>query len=322
MALAGFGFWSLVAEQATGELVRTAGVWTFRRPWRLSFKCDPKMARWYFRFGSYVSLSSGLTFLLDRFDDFWTGTVLGSTALGFYSRAYEFARYPRRVIASPIDKVFFPAYSKLQDDRPGLSKAYEQASSFIVRTGFLVSLVFVLIVPEFIRLVIGARWLPMVFTFRLMIIYALLDPLFVTSGDLITAVGHPKVIVRTKAIQLSVFVPMLIGLSHLLGIDGVAIAADVMMLIGVVLILGQVGRFADFSLSRIFFVPTLGLLSGGGIAFVVHRSLSVESDLSSLLLKSAVAAAVYCGLLLAFEHKAYNKMLQVARDVFNSHRSN
>ena len=129
MALAGLGFWSLVGEQAIAVFVRTISLWGIRRPWQLSLEFNKGIAQWYFRFGSFVFLSSSLTFLLDQFDDFWTGTALGSAALGFYSRAYEFARYPRRVIARPITQVFFPAYAKLQDDRLRLSKAYYRASS-------------------------------------------------------------------------------------------------------------------------------------------------------------------------------------------------
>jgi O-antigen/teichoic acid export membrane protein len=320
MALAGYGFWSLVAEQAVGELVRAVGVWTLWRPWRFSIKYDREIARWYFRFGSFVFVTSGLALLLERLDDFWAGTALGPAALGFYSRAYEFARYPRRVFASPIERVFFPAYAKLQHDREQLSKAYERAGGLIVRTGFLFSLVFALIVPEFIRLVIGAKWLPMVLTFRLMIFYALLDPLFITSSDLITAVGQPRIMVKTRTFQLLVFVPALVTLSHRFGIEGVAVAVDLMMILGVILVLGQVGRFVDFSVYRMFFPPTVGLLSGGGIALAVRHSLPLDHDLSSLLLKGIVAAGVYCLTLLTFEHKEYGGSLQILRDVVKSYR--
>lgn len=121
MAWAGFGFWSLVGEQAVSVVVRTAGLWVIRRPWPFSLHFDKDIARWYFRFGPFVFLSSSFTFLLDQFDDFWTGTALGATALGFYSRAYEFARYPRRVIGTPITRVFFPTYAKLQHDSSTIS---------------------------------------------------------------------------------------------------------------------------------------------------------------------------------------------------------
>jgi len=315
MALAGFGFWSLVGEQATAVLVRTIGLWGILRPWQFSLKFDKGIAQWYFHFGSFVFVSSGLTFLLDQFDDFWTGTALGSVALGFYSRAYEFARYPRRVIASPITRVFFPAYAKLQHDRLRLSKAYYRASSLIVRMGFLFSLVFVLVAPEFIRIFIGAKWLPMVLTFRLMIFYALLDPLVVTSGHLITAVGQPQILTRIKAFQLLIFVPAVIILARYFGINGVAVAADLMLVTGVVLILAQVRKYVDFSLWKMFRYPTIGLLLGGGAALLIGQHLPVESDFLSLLLKGGVAAVIYGGALLLLERNEYVKNLRTIYNV-------
>ena len=318
MAWAGFGFWSLVGEQIVPVLVRTAGLWGIKRPWRFPLRFNKEIARWYFRFGSFVFLSSTFTFLLDQFDDFWTGTALGAGALGFYSRAYEFARYPRRVIESPITRVFFPAYAKLQHDRVRLSKAYYRAGGLIVRMGFLFSLVFVLVVPEFIRVFIGVKWLPMVFTFRLMIFYALLDPLVVTSSHLIIAVGQPKILTRIKAVQLLVFVPAVLVLAHYFGINGVAVAADLMLVTGLVLVLVQVRRFVDFSMWKLLCYPAAGLLSAGGAAILVSQYLPAGSDIVSLLLKGGVAAIVYGGLLLLLERNEYIKNLRAIREIIRS----
>ncbi|MGC9398867.1 MAG: lipopolysaccharide biosynthesis protein [Anaerolineae bacterium] len=301
MALAGLGFWSLVGEQAIAALVRTIGLWGIRRPWRLSLKFDKGIARWYFRFGYFVFLSSSLTFLLDQFDDFWTGTVLGAVPLGFYSRAYEFARYPRRAIANPITRVFFPAYAKLQHDRLRLSKAFYRASSLMIRVGFLLSLVFVLVAPEFTHIFIGAKWLPMVPVFRFMILYTLLDPLILTSGHLLTAIGRPQILTKIKGVQLLVFIPAVIILSYSFGVEGVAIAVDLMAIIGLALVFTQIRQFVDFSLRKMFCYPFVSLLLSVGITLFVEGNVSLASDWLSFILKGGLAAAIYSILMLLFE---------------------
>jgi O-antigen/teichoic acid export membrane protein len=313
MALAGLGFWSLVGEQVAPILVRALGLWVFRRPWNLSLCFDKEIARWYFGFGFFVFLSSGFTSLLDQFDDFWTGTALGARALGFYSRAYEFARYPRRIIGTPIAQVFFPAYAKLQHDHEKLSKAYYQASSLMIRLGFLFSLVFVLIVPEFIHVFLGSKWLPMALTFRLMILYTLLDPLVNTSDHLLTAVGRPQVLARIRALQLLIFVPTVIVLAHYSGINGVAIAADLMLVIGLIYMLVEIRRFVTLSLWKMFRYPTLGLLLGGGIAIIVSQYLVVENDVLSLFLKGGLASVGYIGVLLTFERREHKNYIDIIR---------
>lgn len=321
MAWAGFGFWSLVGELAVPVLIRTVGLWVVRRPWRLSLRFDKEIARWYFRFGSFLFLSSSFGFLLDQFDDFWTGTALGATPLGFYSRAYEFARYPRRVIGTPITRVFFPTYAKLQHDRLQLSKAYYRASGLIVRVGFLFSLVFALVIPEFIRIFIGAKWLPMALTFRLMLLYTLLDPLLNTSVHLITAVGQPRILTRVRALQLVFFVPAVIILAYYFGIEGVAVAADLMLAVGLVLMMAKVREFVDFSPWKMFRYPALGLALGAGAALLAHRLLLLENDLLSLLLKGGVASVVYIGFMFVLERNEYVKNLQTIHRLFKSRGS-
>ncbi len=111
LAELGFGLWSLVGERATGILVNTLAVWGYYRPRRPRFGWDTQIAKELWRFGIKVWLGGTISFWLDRFDDFWTGAILGDVQLGFYDQAYKFANYPRRVVANPVVSVFFPIFS-------------------------------------------------------------------------------------------------------------------------------------------------------------------------------------------------------------------
>ena len=131
MAFLGAGVWSLVYEQVVGYLVRWLGLWVVVRPWRLTLGLDWNEAKSLLGFGRHVLLSQFLGITLDRFDDFWAGTALGATALGYYSRAYEIAGYPARVLATPVTHVFYSTYSALQDDKSELSRAVSFSSSSV-----------------------------------------------------------------------------------------------------------------------------------------------------------------------------------------------
>jgi len=218
------------------------------------------LMRWFWDFGVKVWTGGVLTFVLDRFDDFWVGLTLGQASLGLYSRAYEFARYPRSVVGVPILSVFYATFARLQTDRLRLSKAFFRATSLIVRVGFLFSLLFILTAPEFIQL-LGTQWLPMQMTFQLMVIYTLLDPLMMAAGRLLTAVGHPELAAKSRGIQLLIFVPIVILFSLWQGIVGVAIAADVMAVVGIFILFHHARKFVDFSIRTLFFWPTVALVA-------------------------------------------------------------
>lgn len=313
MAWAGAGVWSLVGEIASGVAVRFVGLWVYRRPWSPHLRTRWLVIKWYFRFGWFVFLSSNLNFLLDRFDDFWAGTSLGATPLGFYSKAYEMAQYPQRVIASPITSVFFPIFAKLQHDRLRLSKAYFRVCSLMVRGGFLFSGIFALVTPEFIRLFLGEKWLPMALTFQLMLVYILFDPLLIISSRLTTAVGKPQVLTRVKFAQLVFFVPAVVTLAHFFDIDGIAIAADLMVALGIVAILPQVRRYVDFSLMRLFAYPSLALVAGLSLGWGIAQLLVLQNLWLSLLVKAAVTTIIYGSILLLLERELYIQTMHMLR---------
>jgi O-antigen/teichoic acid export membrane protein len=305
VAWLGAGVWALVVERAVGVVVSTAGMWFYRRPWRPVFGLDRSLLRQYLHFSAFVFVGNYLAFLLDQFDDFWTGTFLGPTALGLYSRAYEFARYPRRVLAGPVAQVFFPTFAQLQDDRLRLSKAFYRACSLIVRVGFLAFGAFALVVPEFVRIFLGDEWLPMASTFRLMLAYTLLDPVVSICRNLLKAVGRPRAVAHTHMIQAVVFVPAVILAAQIYGINGVAIAADIMLLIGISLLFRQTKRHVDFSLQRMFCVPALSLGLGCGAALGLSACIALTGDWISLLSKAALAAVVYLVVSMLLERHEY-----------------
>lgn len=303
LAYSGMGVWSIVAEQGSGVFVRTVAIWLFYRVWRPKLGWDGKTVRWFVNYGSKLWAGSNLNFLLDRFDDWWIGTFLGDTPLGFYSRAYEFARYPRRVVANPVLSVFFPTFAKLQDDRLRLSRAFFRVTSLMIRAGGLFSLVFILAAPEFITLFLGERWLPMLLTFQLMIVYTLLDPLVTAVNNLLAATGHPGAIARVRLLQAFVFIPAVFALGLWLGIDGVAIAADLMMVAGGLMLFRYARRVVDFSLRTLWLWPLVALILGGGALLMLDplwQQLRVEAVLVG---KGIVATGVYGSVLWLMERK-------------------
>lgn len=270
LAWRGWGAWALVAEQASGILARFGMTWLVFRRWWPRPGWDAGTARWFWRYGRPAWSATNLGFLLDRFDDFWIGTALGKTPLGYYSRAYEFARYPRRVVANPLVSVFGPVFARLQGDRLHLSQAFYRAAHVILRTGFLISGAFALVMPEFIHLVIGDKWLPMLLTFRLMLVYTLLDALLMLCGNLLLAVGRPKGLQRARLIQTLFFIPAVIGGARLWGINGVALAADGMLAMGSWVLYRQIRNVADFSLFRLGFWPLVALAVAWGAGLWVE----------------------------------------------------
>jgi PST family polysaccharide transporter len=320
LAWAGAGIWSLVAEQAVGPLVRWTAIYLFIRPWRVSVHLDRQKARQSLQFGSRVTGSHLLGVILDRFDDFWTGTYLGTTALGYYSRAYEMAQYPERILANPIVNVFSAAYARLQDDRLQLSRAFFRSSSFLVRAGFLLAGILFVSASEITIILFTETWLPLVPIFQLMLVYIVLDPLYVNLSYLLVSVGFPGILLRVRLVQVLLFIAAVAGLGALWGTAGVAVAANVMMLTGVVLLFGYSRRFVSFSFFRMLLWPSLALLAAMTLTYAAQPSLSGLGLWNGLLLNIALLTLIYGSVLYLAERRLFNNYFRQAHRLIRERR--
>ena len=305
LAWQGWGAWALVAEQASGILVRFTMAWLVFRPWRPHIAWHRETARWFWGYGKPVWGAANLGYLLDRFDDFWIGTALGRIPLGYYSRAYEFARYPRRVVANPLVSVFAPVFAQLQADRKRLSQAFYRAAHVILRSGLLISGAFALIMPEFIGLVIGVQWRPMLSTFRLMLLYTLLDALLLLGETFLVAVGDPQRLSYTRVRQVLFFIPAVIGGAYLWGIDGVALAANAMLIVGTCVLYPGLRKIIDFSLFRLGFWPVIALSLSYGAGLLLESLWAETSMWVSAVVKLILFTGLFVGTLLLTERSDY-----------------
>lgn len=313
MAWLGWGVWAIVGEQISGVIASTFVVWTIFRPWRPHLRLERDLVKWYWSYGRFLFASKILIPVVDQFDEFWIGTTLGNLPLGLYSKAYDFAQYPHRMVSVPIVNVAFPAFAKAQDDRLLLSKTYYRLSSFVIRLGFLVTGVFVLVAPEFVVLLLGAKWVPMVPTFQIMAVYMLLLPFFTLSANLMVATGRPQVNMRVLIIQSAFFIPAVILAARSQQINAVAVVTNAVMMIGIVYLLQHAKHVVDFSLKEMFLLPLIVFFLSGALAWLLSAPLS--QDILRLSVKVVVYLTTYNSLLLLLEREKYLMLAQLLRQV-------
>lgn len=318
LAWYGWRLWSLLVTDIISAILNVIILYGIQPVWTPRFGWHPSLVRYFLSFGRKIFTGSVLTQVLDQLDDVWTGAVLGNTALGYYNRAYKFATYPRRALAVPLNKVMVGTFAQLSEDRQALSKAFSWVMILMIRVNFLFAGLLTLIAPEFIRLVIGPKWLPMLTTFRLMLVYTLLDPIKLIIAFLINNAGAPEKTIRVRFIQLVVMIAGLVTLGPWLGIDGVALAVDLMLIVGIGLFFWEARAFVDFSLKRIFTVPVVALICSMGGAFIAVSLPNVaQSDWLSGIIKLVGGALLYIGVILVLEREQIPVVLSFAKRLWS-----
>ena len=262
LASIGITLWALLATDIISLFVLISGLYVWRPVWRPRFLWVPHVVRYFLRFGSRNFASIFLLQILNQIDKLWIGIYLGETPLGLYSKATRFAIYPNIVLSSSITSVVAGTYAELKEKQKELSQAFFRTNALLVRSGLFLSGIFILIAPEFIHLALGEKWMPMLNAFRLMLIFALLDPIKLTVANLFVAVGKPEHTLWARFIQLIV---MLLGISLLgpgLGITGVALSMNIMLAVGIFILLWQARTYVSFSAIRLFASPGIAFLMG------------------------------------------------------------
>jgi O-antigen/teichoic acid export membrane protein len=305
--------WALLASSLI-TIVSTFIIFYLWKPvWRPKFSWDLEKVKYFINFGLKINISNLISQALDRIDDLWASFYLGDVALGFYSRAYKFATYPRLIVAGPINKVAFGTYSEVKHDRVRLSQAFFRFNALIIRLGFLFAGWLAVVAPNLIPILLGEKWLPMIGAFRLMLVYTLLDPIKVTTSLVLIAVGKPEKVIRVRVIQLIILIVGLYLFGFSLGLNGVALAANVMIIVGTIFLFVLIRPFVDYSLVRLFIVPTFGLLIGLLLSMSVDYFLFVNStDWVELIVLSIVFIAGYALFVYIFEGKTlYRAMTEI-----------
>jgi O-antigen/teichoic acid export membrane protein len=279
IALQGGELWALLASDIVALCVTILAFYIYRPIWRPHLMWIPSAARYFLQFGGQHFVSSALHQANDRVDDLWTRYILGPIPLGFYSRAYTFAVYPRALVADPIQGVVSGTYAELYGDRRRLSLAFFGVNAVLIRAGILTAGILFLVAPEFTRLLLGEKWLPMVSTFQLMLVFTLLDPIKKSVASVFVAVGNPGIVMRARAVQFAVLLVGLFTLGPILGIDGVAIAVNIMIVVGMTILLHRARQYVDFKARRLFIIPLFALSIGIGATYILVTNLTfIESE--------------------------------------------
>jgi O-antigen/teichoic acid export membrane protein len=95
-----------------------------------------------------------------------------------------------------------------------------------------------------------------------MLIFTLLDPIRLTVANIFITQGKPEILIRVRFIQLIFLIFGLVILGGTLGIAGVALAMDGMLLIGMIIMFIRARDFVDFSVKEMFLNPTIALFIG------------------------------------------------------------
>lgn len=296
VALAGGGPWAIIAQQVTTALV-TSVLLIIRSPWRIAFGFSRASLRDMGGFSGFVLGHRLLYYVHRNADNLLIGRFVGAAALGAYALAYNAILIPFSRLATPVQQVLFPAFSRLQDQPQRIAELWIRTTRLVGALSIPALCGLVVVAPDLVPVVFGERWHQAVPIIQVLAWVGLLQSLQTLNTEILTARDKTSTVFRFSVGFFSAHLTAFIVGLHW-GVEGVAVAYAISSTIVEPVFTWMTARSLGISVWRVIFCFT-GVVQAAAVMAVVcyeARELLLGAGvgaLGRLVLVVGLGVAVY-----------------------------
>ncbi len=185
------GYWALVASSVISALWNSIALWSVSG-FRPSWPRRDTHVKDLLHFGAGIAGFDVAYYFRENMDKILLGRVWGPQPLGLYEKAFSLLTLPISSLRYPLNKVAFPAMSRLVND-PSLFRAY-----FIKYCSILASVsmplvgVMYALSDSIVRLLLGTRWIGSAELFRVLAVAGFIETVGTLRTTVILGSGQGK----------------------------------------------------------------------------------------------------------------------------------
>jgi PST family polysaccharide transporter len=305
LALAGYRYWTLVIGTLLGAVTMTS----------LTVALRPLPFRW----PRWASLRAALAFTRDQLggnllwywyasaDQVVAGRLLGKADLGVYSLALTIANSFSEKVTTLITQITPAYFAALQEEPAALKRYLLRLTEVISVVTFPALLGLSAVADDFVRVVLGTKWLEMVDPLRLLAIYAAIGATSPLLSRVLTVRGQTRFLLR-NALVLAVVMPVSFAIGSQWGPTGIAWAWVLVFPLTRIPIFRRVATSLDVSgreyLGAFWPATSASLVMVAAVMLLQVTLAGTEMPLGvRLLLEILCGACVYAGFVLAFHRQ-------------------
>jgi O-antigen/teichoic acid export membrane protein len=194
LAALGYGAWAIIAQIVANSGVSTVLLWR-SSPWRPRLVYSVDSLRGLMGYGGWIFAGGFIRYFERNVDNFLIGRFRGPAALGTYGIAYNIALIPILKIVIPVQQVFFPALSRIEE--PRAAGALWLRMSRILAAVSAPALVGVAVVaPDFVVVVLGEKWRAAIHVLQILAWVGLVQAGAAQTTTLLQALGRTGIFFR------------------------------------------------------------------------------------------------------------------------------
>jgi O-antigen/teichoic acid export membrane protein len=258
LALKGYGYLSVVLALVVENFLYMIGLYIATRHSLLPL-LDRDSSRRLLRKGMGFFATRTLNYFAQNLDYVIVSRMLGSSALGLYSRAYKIMEYPSIIYRNAIDRVLFPLFAREQDNQVYLSKAIITGLFLTTALSAGISAFIVANSAEIVLFLLGNQWGETATVLSILAIFSTFRMNYMICLTYVRSRG----LLRIASIHSMVFLCLVGVFSYLgvpYGITGVGVGAGIAVLIFCLSYTVHVCHLANIRLVQIGKIYAFGLL--------------------------------------------------------------
>lgn len=308
--------WPIVTFVVVADLVTTV-LLVVASPYPVVAVPDRAALRDLWSFGGGLLGDTVVNYWSRNADNLLIGRVLGSAALGIYSRCYVILLFPVQQVTEVVNRVMFPAMATVQDDLARIRSAYLRTVS-VVAIVMLPAAALILVAAQPIVVgLLGPKWSAAVPVLRVFAGVAAIQSIGTTTGWLYQVTGQTARMFRvTLGLTVLVIAGFVIGVQW--GLMGVAYSYLLWNCVSLPVNVAYSGRAlgirlldvvtecaTPFALSVVLFVP---------LSAIAAATTSAAEGLRLVVLV-VTAVAIYLGELLIVRPPGWRRLLSAVSDL-------
>ncbi len=309
LALLGFAYWALVAQNLTFVSFTCIGYW-WHTPWRPTLRIDLRPLRGMFSFSCRLVLTNLFNVLNNNLLTYVLARHYHKEDVGLYTQASKWTTMGFSTLNGMITSVAQPVLVQVRHDRERQRRVFHKMLRLAAFVSFPGMWGLGLISEELIYITVGTKWLPSVPFMQLLCLSSAFLPLTALYGNLANSEGRSDIYMWNT---------ICLGLSQLLcafllypyGIMPMLVGYAALSILWTFVWHFTAGRLIGISLSdalRDMIPYQLLTLVALGIAW--WAACRIESPYLSLPVKVLTAAAVYALLLWKLNSTLFRESLQ------------
>lgn len=309
----GFGVWSIVAQQLSGNLVYVALLWILTE-WRPVAGFSFQSLRSMFGFGSSFACISLLDVLARKLSSAIIGRRFTTTDVGLYSRATQLEELPVMTIYLAVSRPSLALFASSQDDKADLAYRFRSALTHLALIVFPVMAGLAVVANPLVVVLLTAKWLECVPLLRLLCAVGVFLPLQRLNLNVIVAKGHSTLFLQLEFAR-TVLAVIFISVAGYFGIKSMILSQIAAMAVTWFINSVSAGRTLSYSFGKQLadvspYAFASGVMAGG---MIWAERIPFGNDINLLIGQTLVGACLYVGLCWIFRLPAFLQLKGAAK---------